>query len=175
MKDRLEVPKGPGTLEHEGAEGPAIDLPADTEFAEGLEDLLAESFEDAIPAGALFEEDVAYRVGVEDECPETAEMPGHRTLARADPANQPDHRDRTVSPGAGGTAARAGGGDVARVARHDDPIHARREGGTPGPDPRARAEGGWGRGEGPEVERRKRDEGPAAWLASESSGAIRLG
>ena len=81
VEDRLKVAESPGALEDDSAERPTINRPADAELTEGLENLFAEPFQDAIPAGALFEEDVADCVGVEDERSDLAEVSRHHALA----------------------------------------------------------------------------------------------
>ncbi len=109
VEDRFEVAERARVGEDDRPEGPAVDRPGGRlDSPNGSRIVLAEPLEDPVAAGALFEQDVADRVGVEEERPKLGEDRGGQALARADPADQADDRDRAVPPGAGGSATRSG-------------------------------------------------------------------
>lgn len=106
-----------------GSQGASIDRTTDPEFAKWLQDLLAEPFEHPIAAGTLFEQGVADLVGIEQKPTQTGEGGGDQALAGPDSTDQPDNRNRTVPPGASGSATRSG--LICGGAGHDGSIHAR--------------------------------------------------
>jgi hypothetical protein len=128
MEDRFQVSKRLGPGEYDRSERPTVDRPTDSELSERFKHILAKPFEDAVPARALFKEDVTDGVGVEQEGSEAGERGGREALAGPDPADNADHGDRTIPPGTGGSATRAG--IFSGKTGHDDSIHARNSGGT---------------------------------------------
>src|SRR6185312_4651432 len=107
MQDRFEVSERLGPGEDDRPEGPTIDRSANAEITIGGEDLLAEPFEDPISTRALFEEDVADRIGIKKESAEAGESGRGQALPAPDPADHADDGDRAVPPGAGGSATRS--------------------------------------------------------------------
>jgi len=69
------------------------------------EDRPTEPIHDQVAHRALVEQGMAHRVGVDDEGAFITEQRGNTAFTAANAADQPDHRDRPMLPGAGGLDA----------------------------------------------------------------------